>query len=408
MAYAFLLPLSSNIATKVLIPILMCLLFSHEFKERLQYILKNRIFQSFLLMLTIYTLWILGSNHIDTALFEINKLFKVFLPLLIMAMATKKEFLLKIINGFLLAMLFSTIISFCMFFQIYIPLLKLSGANVPFMMNYTQYATVISIAMGFSFFILFFKNPLSVIQKVFYSLLFILSFLNLLILNSLTGYVLLLFSCLIVYFILYPQHIKKILFFGMGIICIIYSFAYTISPTFKGKITVSIQTIKELSSYNFSSSIGVRVGFLVYSLDTIKKNPIFGIGTGDHVHEIRKKIIEQETNPINAKTMLENIPDSNGSNLHNQFLDILLQFGLLGLIAFFNIFYQIYKNKTITPYLQPLQYLLGVSILLSCFANPLFIYGDVERIFVLLVALLIRPFEQSTYKEEEQKNIHAI
>ena len=72
------------------------------------------------------------------------------------------------------------------------------------------------------------------------------------------------------------------------------------------------------------------------------------------------------------------------------------------------IFYQIYKIKPQQTFLRPLPYILIVNILIACFANPLFIYGDVERIFILLVALLIVPFEQTTLKEQEQKNIHAI
>lgn len=396
-AYAFLLPLSVKMANKILIPIVLCLFLSNEFKERLVFILKNRIFQSFLLMFTIYVLWTLGSEHLDTAFFELNKLFKVFFPLLIIAMAIKQDFSIKIINGFLLAMFFSTIISYGMFFKIHIPYLQLSGENVPFMMNYTQYATVISIAMGFSFFMLISKNLISFLQKIFYSLVIILSAFNLLILNSLTGYFLLFFSTLIVSFIIYKKYIKNILLFGTCVILIVSSVAYIASPIFKNKITSSIQTIKELSSNNFSTSIGVRIGFISYSMDIIKQHPIFGIGTGDHVYAVRENILAHEENPINVEGMLKNIPHSHGSNLHNQFLDLLLQFGIIGFIVFLNIFYQIQKSHPNQNFLKPLPYLLIVNILLASFANPLFIFGDVERIFILLVALLIQPFVQPTY-----------
>lgn len=408
-AYAFLLPLSAKMANKILIPIILCLFLSNEFIERLVFILKNRIFQSFFLMFATYVLWTLGSEHLDTAFFELNKLFKGFFPLLIIAMAVKQDFSIKIINGFLLAIFLSTIISYGMFFEIHIPYLQLSGENVPFMMNYTQYATVISIAMGFAFFMLISKNLLTSLQKIFYFLLIILSAFNLLILNSLTGYFLLFFSILIVSFIIYKKDIRKILLFGTCIIFIVSSFAYISSPIFKNKITSSIQTIKELSSNNFSTSIGVRIGFISYSIESIKEHLIFGLGTGDHVYEVRKNILEHEQNPINVEGMLKNIPDTHGSNLHNQFLDLLLQFGIVGLIVFLNIFYQIQKSNPSQKFLKPLPYLLVVNILLASFANPLFIYGDVERIFILLVALLIKPFEQTTYyKKEEKKNIHAI
>ena len=404
--YAFLLPLSSKLASKMIYPIIICLILSGQFKERLLFIIQNKIIQSFFYMLATYIIWTLGSDHLDTALFAIGKLSKLLFIMLIIALCVHTKFIYRILQGFLLATLFSELVSYAMYFHIadfllhYIIVTR--GDNVPFMMNYTQYATVISIAMGFSFFILISKNMITFSHKLFYSLVIILSAFNLLILNSLTGYFLLFFSILIVSFIIYKKYIKKILLFGTCMILIVSSFAYIASPTFKNKITSSLQTIKELSSNNFSTSIGVRIGFISYSIDIIKQHPILGLGTGDHVYEVRKNIVENEQNPINIKGMLKNIPDTHGSNLHNQFLDLLLQFGIVGLIVFLNIFYQIQKSYPSQNFLKPLPYLLIVNILLASFANPLFIFGDVEKIFILLVALCIQPFNKTSSNELEQ------
>lgn len=409
--YAFLLPLSARMASKVLIPIVLCLFLSNEFKERLVFIVKNRIFQSFLLMLATYALWILGSEHIDTALFEIQKLFKVFSVLLIISMVLKQEFSFKIMQGFLLAILLSAILSYAMFLHIALPAFisqHLTGENVPFMMNYTQYATTLSIAIGFLLYQCLSNHSINIFTKILYAVSLTIIFGNLFLIGSRLGYFLFFASTITVLIIAYKTHIKKIIFATLVVSLSCYSLIYITIPSFQGRVQHAITDIKKLNNNDLTTALGARVGLFLYSIDFIKKYPIFGLGTGDHIYAVRQNILEQEKNPTNIFGILSNIPDTYGSTLHNQFLDLQLQFGIIGLIVFLNIFYQIYKSNPHQTFLKPLPYILIINILIACFANPLFIYGDVERIFILLVALLIVPFEQTTLRKQEKTNIHAI
>lgn len=411
-AYAFLLPLSAKMASKMIYPIIICLILSGQFKKRLLFIIQNKIIQSFLYMLAIYTIWTLGSDHLDTAFFSITKLFKLLFVMLIIALSVHKKFIYCIFQGFLLAMFFSELVSFAMYFHsanfLVHYILIAREDNVPFMMNYTQHTTIMSIMVGFLFYQLLRNKTLPILSKIAYSFFMITSSLNLFILGSRIGYILFLSSIIIVLILSYHQNIKKFLLYAIFIVCIGYSIAYHFSPTFKDRITGAINDIQQLNHNNLTTSLGARLGFILYSIESIKEHLIFGLGTGDHVYEVRKNILAHEENPSNVEGMLVNIPDSHGSNLHNQFLDLLLQFGIIGLIVFLNIFYQIQKSHPNQNFLKPLPYLLVVNILIASFANPLFIYGDVERIFVLLVALLITPFEQIILTNQEQKKTHVI
>jgi len=363
-------------------------------------------------MLAVYGLWaIIGSEHIDYALFELQKLFKVFFVFVIIGMVLKQEFLFKIIQGFVLAIFFSTTISYIMFFYKpllpYIPL-ELTGENVPFMMNYTQYATVLSITTGFLLHVLLTNHSVNKLIKFLQVTLFLFISGNLFIVGSRIGYLLFFISVVTVLCLIYKKNLKKILFLFLVLFTTGYVFAYFTIPYFQNRIQQAFTDIQELQRHDLTTSLGVRLGFIIYGIESVKNHLFFGVGTGDHVFEVRKNILMYESNSLNVESMLKNIPDSFGSTLHNQFLDLLLQFGIIGFIVFLNIFYQIYKIKPQQTFLRPLPYILIVNILIACFANPLFIYGDVERIFILLVALLIVPFEQTTLKEQEQKNIHAI
>lgn len=406
--YAFFLPLSPKIASNMLIPTILCLLLSGQTKDRFLYIIKDRIIQSIILMYSVYVLWTLGSNHIDTAFYELNKLFKLFSIMILIAITIKKEFTFKIIQGFLLAMFFSEIVSYAMYFQIVTPFLQMMVGprydNVPFLMNYTQYSTIMSIVMGFLFYQMLTNTTLSIAMKSIYFLFLITASFNLFILGSRIGYILFFTSILIVLFLVYKKNIKRIVVSAIVFILLGYSLAYMGSPLFRDRVALGVNDIMQLTDNNLSTSLGVRVGFFLYSFEIIKDNFIFGVGTGDHVYEVRTAILEKESSPINVENMLVNIPNSHGSNLHNQFIDTTLQFGIIGLIVLLNIFYQILKYKPYYSFLNPLQYLLVINIIIASFANPLFLYGDVERIFVLLSALLIRPFSEILIPREQKGN----
>lgn len=406
--YAFFLPLSPKIASKMLIPTILCLLLSGQIKERFLYIIKDRIIQSIILMYTVYVLWTLGSNHLDTAFYELNKLFKLFSIMILIALIIKKEFTFNIIQGILLAMFFSELLSYGMYFQIATPFIQMMvgdrSDNVPFLMNYTQHSTIISIVMGFLFYQMLTNTTLSIFTKSIYSFFLITASFNLFILGSRIGYILFFTSILIVLSLVYKKNIKKIVVSGILFIFVGYSVAYTGSSLFRDRVASGINDMMQITHNNLSTPLGVRVGFFLYSLEIIKKNIFFGVGTGDHVYEVRTAILEKENSLINSENMLINIPNSHGSNLHNQFIDTTLQFGIIGLLVLLNIFYQILKYKPYYSFLNPLKYLLVINIIIASFANPLFLYGDVERIFILLSALLIKPFSRSSIPSEQEGN----
>jgi O-antigen ligase len=70
-------------------------------------------------------------------------------------------------------------------------------------------------------------------------------------------------------------------------------------------------------------------------LELVSKSPIFGYGIGD----AKSELIEQyKSNGF--QTGVEN-----AYNSHNQYIDILLQTGLFGLLIMFGLFYTIFSNK---------------------------------------------------------------
>jgi O-antigen ligase len=117
-------------------------------------------------------------------------------------------------------------------------------------------------------------------------------------------------------------------------ISIILFTAYNISPIVHKKVEQTSASIEKLlqENPNYNSSIGVRAGFYKYGYESVKDNILFGVGTGDSIDEIRK---HSPKNWVGRKQPHE----------HNQFLSTFIKLGLVGLLIFLNIFYQIFKYK---------------------------------------------------------------
>lgn len=406
--YAFLLPINAKLAFKLLYPIIIFILLNGDIKERILFVIRDKLIQAFILMLSIYIIWLTKTDYFDNGIFQVEKLSKLIFSFFVITLCIKDNFIYKILQSFLLAMFISEIFSYAMYFQIGASwlnrLVGIRDDNIPFMMNYTQHTTSMSLALGILLYFLFSNTKLTNIQKIFYSIFTLTSTLNIFILGSRIGYILFLTSVLIVLSLLFVKNIKKFLLYSTVIITLGYSFAYSTIPIFKDRVDLALRDIKQLQHNDLTTSGGVRYGFIMHSLAMIVQHPFFGYGTGAHPYILRNSILQNETNENNVREMLSNIPDSFGSHSHNQFIDLLLQFGIVGILFFLNIFYQIFKAQPIYRYLIPIQYLLIINLLIASFSNPLFIFGDVEKIFVFLCVFLIQPFREQLQNKKALSN----
>ena len=109
--------------------------------------------------------------------------------------------------------------------------------------------------------------------------------------------------------------------------------AYTFSPKLHEKVDQTAASLEKLTQPNtdFNSSIGQRAGFWYYAADVIKEHPLFGVGTGDSMQAVFEKVPPEHES---VKRI---------AHEHNQYISILLQFGLVGFIVFLNIYWQIFR-----------------------------------------------------------------
>lgn len=388
--YAFFLPISPKISSILMIFIALFTLLSEDLKERFLYAIKDKIVIAFIAFYVMHILWIFGSEHLHVALLKVKDL-RYLLYILIIMMVLKKEFVTKILTAFLLAMLFSESMSYCMYFNIHLPFIHLSqnsGTNVPFMLSYTQYATILSISMGLILYALNNKN-MNIYFKIFYITFFISASVNIFIIGSRIGYVLYLISIATVLFYIYRNNLIKASFLSLLLISIGYTAAFKYGEIFSKRSEQIVDDFHLIFDNDLSTSLGVRAGYYLYGLQVVKDSPIFGVGTGDHIAATEEKILATEINSQNLDGLRYALKSGHNASLHSEYLDTMTQFGIIGLLVFLNIFYQTIKYQQREPNLRVIQLILFSCMLFLSIGSTIFITRDVGTIFVLLIALTL-------------------
>lgn len=155
---------------------------------------------------------------------------------------------------------------------------------------------------------------------------------------------------------------------------------YQFSTTFKNRVDLAITEIQEYKSQRITS-VGLRVWFYKNTLHVIKENWPTGAGTGDYPVEYAK------VNKIHSPAL------PNTDNPHNQYLLVLSQFGLAGLVSLISIFFcQFVMAVKQKDALTPLRQAFPIFFLLIMLAESyLMVYGT-GFLFSLFSAFLYKKY----------------
>lgn len=384
--------------------IVLLALSGEDLQKRFNSAIKNKIVIAFLLFYCMHIIWLFGTEHLQSAILKLKD-FKYILYILIFAMVLRHTFIKKIINGFLLAIFFSVIMSFALFFQLPIISLLLLEINphiyptfpVPFMLSYTQYGSILGLSAGLSFYLLLsqYKNHTRT-TRLFYVIIFLLISANILIVPSRMGYLLYFISITIILLFLYRRYWYGIVFALVVTFTVFFTAGYESSSLFKERINTLWTDLQSLENRNFSTSLGIRTGYYIYAISAIKENFLLGVGTADHAQAAAQKITYVEKNPENANALLHGMQSGHNASLESEYLDITLQFGILGLLVFLNIFYQLVKYQTQNPNMKGVQILLAANMIFLATGSVIFIAADIGKLFILMIALTLNSQETDT------------
>ena len=388
--YAFFLPLSYYVNKNIFFIILILSFFLKDIKNRIYQTITNKVIQAIIILFSIHVLWLFGTEEFHTAIVKIGSV-KLLLYAILFTSVIENKFKYTIIYALLSAIMFSEITSYLIYFQLINPFNNATVIDpVPFMVSHTVYTVFLAIGVGIIIFNIInnkFKNKFLLLLQLFFLLTITL---NIFIISSRLGYIL--YFSVLFFIVLYniKEQLVKV-FLSLSIISIfLFSFAYTQLENFHNRVNqMETSFVKAITQEDYASSFGVRIGLHKYAYDIIKENPFFGVGTGDHLKEVGN-IVNNSKDKENK--MITNIFHSgDGGGLHSDYLDFIVQFGIIGLFAFLNIFYQLYKEHQSDIYLRNIQVLLIIVFLINAIPSQMVYLGSLNQLFILLLSVTLVP-----------------
>lgn len=405
-AYGFLLPISNGASSKILVGITIIGLFSGEFLQRLVSTLRQKLILSFLLLYALNAIWMIGSSNLEMPLFRLND-YKYIFGIIVLGMFFHQKILFPVITAFLSGMFVSELCSYAMAVDITIPFLHFTEGmgNVPFMETYSDYSTILSIALAIILYQLITNTgSLTVFQKSVYTFFFLSASFNIAILSGRSGYIMYALSILTVLMFIYRKKLFKILLIATVLIGGGYTLAYNMSPLFQSRVNILIEDIEHLKTKNFATGVGARAGFYYYSVDVIKANPLFGVGAGDHINAFKQVVLKNESNPANIHELFFNVRNGINASLHSEILDDLTQFGLIGFIVFLSIFYFLLHPEHNDSFRLFIATLTVVVFFATSWAGNLLNGDFIGRFFLFFSALSLITYEERQILEESQSS----
>ena len=223
------------------------------------------------------------------------------------------------------------------------------------------------------------------VNKIVLALLFLFFSINVFITGGRTGQVVYLFLFSLMYFQNFNINIKSF-FKVFSVLTAILFIVFNTSQIFQNRIIETYEDFQKFEQEK-NTNLGLRIQFAINSIEIFKNNPIIGVGTGDFPIEFAK---------INKVNSPEIEHGKITTNPHNNYLLLMSQFGIAGLISLFYIFFRQFKsldkNSTLIKNIG-LGFIIFFSVI--CFGDSYLLGHFTSFMFVFFSSFLYSQDEQT-------------
>jgi O-antigen ligase len=174
-------------------------------------------------------------------------------------------------------------------------------------------------------------------------------------------------------------------------VTILLTLAYQFSPIFHARVHQGLSDIKGIAKGNLNNSWGLRIAMKKVVLEIIKDHPLLGVGVGDVLNEFRHY---QKNSDMKQYRFL-----STTTHVHDQFLQIVLQTGLIGLVFFILFLYHLFKTDYGDPFTKAIAYSI-LTIFIFSFFTDVPLRSFTAGLFGFIVGYLLKRGEWATNIKE--------
>ena len=381
---AFLMPLTVFGANLIIVIICVLWLFSGDYASKFNQIISNKFILASIVFFFLHVIGLLWTEDLSWGVHIVHKMWYFLLLLPVLFTIVRREHIKFYISAFLLAITFTEIASYLVWFEIIEPFKNATVRNPTPFMSHISYNPILAFAIYLVLHEIFFNKKITNLVFSLYSFFAISMSVNMFITGGRAGQVMYFAMLTIIIFQFFNnQKIKSLLLISVLIPGIFFT-AYMTSDLFQQRVDAAVNNTISYSD-NKSSSVGLRITFALNSWEVIKENPIIGIGTGDFPMEYKK------INQINTP----GLPSS--TNPHNMYTLVVTQLGVLGLISMLSIFYYQIKLSfnSSNRFIRDVGITLPLLFLVIMWSDSYLLGHYTTLMFVFFSSFLYKDFEKS-------------
>ena len=381
---AFFLPLTVFGGNLFAVLIFLLWLIKADFKTDFHRLKNNKLVVAVFIYLLVYIIALLWTADMDSGLYTLRKQLKfLFIP--IFMLFVKREHVKYYILTFLASMSLSEIWSYGIFFEL-LPLYRGATLTDPIpLMSHITYNPFLAIAIYLLSYYVLFDNSISKLKKLTYSFFIITMSINMFITGGRAGQVMYFAMLVMLAFQYFPKNAFKAFLISTFVLLITFSIFYSNSKIFSDRVDSAVTELSDYKNHTHSST-GIRISSAINSWSIIKENPIIGVGTGDYKNEFIKASIKNKFGLENTLMI---------HNPHNMYVLILVQFGLLGLLALLYMFYtqiKIAKNSN-EEFVRKTGVALPLLYLLIMLSDSYLMVHMTGLLFIFLSSFIYKDYE---------------
>lgn len=291
-----------------------------------------------------------------------------------------KKYAKLALKAFVLGVVISSLLSYGIFFKI----IEISGVN-PNNPSPIMHHIVYSIFLSFTAALLLYRilnNKLNKKKRFLDIALFLLISGNLFLINGRTGQVGFIFAIFVVSYLHYRFSLKTAAISISLLFAILFG-AYHLSDNFHKRVQKTFHnTIDAIENENYYESVGQRIGAWIITKEMLKKHPFLGYGIGSEMPAFYQYT---KTDPKYRFYKELGFP-----HMHSQYLQIVLQIGVVGLFIFLLFIYFLFKADTKDREIRDIKYIFLTIYLLGFFTEPLISHRNFSMgLFAFLAGIIL-------------------
>jgi O-antigen ligase len=168
---------------------------------------------------------------------------------------------------------------------------------------------------------------------------------------------------------------------GLVAVVVAITSIYLIVPRFRARVDAAISDVTQtVTEHRYRGNLGKRIAGTIVAVEVIRDHPILGTGVGDNMDEFREVL---DTRYPQLKDGISWFP-----HLHNQYLQVASELGLVGLASMLYIFFALLRGPYPRLEEQDLALILCCVFLVGFLGDP-FLHKNLPLVLFAALSGLI-------------------